>query len=100
MTDLVHVLNTERMRDLSEPAREALLATALSARAMVPMFAALGLDSALVEIESNGMVHVIGGRVLFVHPLPAAADSPASKAPLRPTLPFSAQRPWTHGLPE
>jgi DNA-binding CsgD family transcriptional regulator len=75
ISDLVHGLNADRMNELTEPAREALLAAASSPRALVPMFAALGLAEALDEVESNGMVHVVAGRVVFTHPLLAAAVS-------------------------
>jgi DNA-binding CsgD family transcriptional regulator len=73
MSDLVHGLTAERMNELTEPARQALLAAASSPRATVPTFDALGLADALDEVESNGMVHVIDGRVVFSHPLLAAA---------------------------
>ena len=73
MTDLVHGLNAERMSQLTEPARQALLAAASAPRATVPTFDALGLAEALEEVESNGLVHVVEGRIVFTHPLLAAA---------------------------
>ena len=39
----------------------------------MPLFATLGMNEALEEIESNEMVHVVEGRVMFAHPLLAAA---------------------------
>jgi hypothetical protein len=65
ISDLVHGLNADRMNELTERARDALLAAASSPRALVPMFAALGLAEALDEVESNGMVHLVDQRVVF-----------------------------------
>jgi DNA-binding CsgD family transcriptional regulator len=73
ISDLVHGLNADRMNELTERERDALLAAASSPRALVPMFAALGLAEALDEVESNGMVHLVDQRVVFTHPLLAAA---------------------------
>lgn len=73
ITDLVHGLNAERMNDLTERAREALLVVASSPRAIVSTFAALGLTEALDEAETSGMVHLVDGRVVCTHPLLAAA---------------------------
>ncbi len=81
MSDLVHGLTADRLTELSDSAREALLAAASSPRAMVPMFAALGMGEALDEIESSGMVHVVDGRVVFTHPLLAAAVLQVASGP-------------------
>ena len=78
VSDLVHGLTAARINELTEPAREALLAATLSPRAMVPMFASLGLTEALDEVESNAMVRIVDGRVAFVHPLLASAVQQAS----------------------
>ncbi|MEO6157886.1 MAG: hypothetical protein ABIQ39_09680, partial [Ilumatobacteraceae bacterium] len=72
-SDLVRGLTAARISEMTQPAREALLAAALSPRAMVPMFTSLGLREALDEVESNALVRIVDGRVAFVHPLLAAA---------------------------
>jgi DNA-binding CsgD family transcriptional regulator len=39
----------------------------------VSLFAVMGMAQALDEVESSGMVHVVDGRIVFTHPLLAAA---------------------------
>lgn len=73
VSELVHGLTAERFKELSEPGREALLAAALSPRATLVLLASLDMRDALDEVETNGMVHVVDGRVRFTHPLLAAA---------------------------
>lgn len=73
MSDLVHSLTAHRMSELSLPARETLLAAASSPRATESLLASMGLVEVLDEVQSSGMVQVVDGRVVFTHPLLAAA---------------------------
>lgn len=84
LADLVHGLTVDRLESLTARAREALLAAALSPRATVALFAALGLRDVLDEVESHGILHVVDagdGRVVFSHPLLAAAVSQSAQGP-------------------
>jgi DNA-binding CsgD family transcriptional regulator len=81
LSDLVRRLTADRLQDVSEPAREALLAAALSSRPTVGLFTSLGLGRALDEAASAELIHVDDERVVFTHPLVAAAVMQNASAP-------------------
>ncbi|MEA3183633.1 MAG: hypothetical protein QOJ74_110, partial [Ilumatobacteraceae bacterium] len=81
ISELVHGLTADRLNELSVPARDALLAIASSPRPTISMFASLGMSEALDEVESNGMVRIVDRRVVFTHPLLAAAVVQVASSP-------------------
>ncbi|MEY2553906.1 MAG: hypothetical protein QOC57_1766 [Ilumatobacteraceae bacterium] len=81
ISELVHGLTADRLKELSVPARDALLAIASSPRPTISMFASLGMSEALDEVQSNGMVRIVDGRVVFTHPLLAAAVVQVASSP-------------------
>lgn len=69
----LYALTADRLAQLPEAAREAVLAVACAGRPSTSLLAALGLREPLVVAEDEGIVEVRQGRVNFTHPLLGAA---------------------------
>jgi DNA-binding CsgD family transcriptional regulator len=69
----LYSLTAERLAQLPEPAREAVLAVACAGRPTTALLSALGLREPLTAAEDVGIVVVRQGRVDFTHPLLGSA---------------------------
>lgn len=69
----LYALTADRLTQLPDEAREAVLAVACAGRPSTSLLSALGLREPLVIAEDKGIVAVHQGRVDFTHPLLGAA---------------------------
>jgi DNA-binding CsgD family transcriptional regulator len=69
----LYALTADRLTQLPEKVREAILAVACAGRPSTSVLSALGLREPLVVAEDEGIVAVNRGRVDFTHPLLGAA---------------------------
>lgn len=81
VTELVETLTAQRLGQLSPDARRALLVVACSPRPTLGTIRALGLEAGLAQAESAGTVSLDADRVMFAHPLLAAAVVQMATAP-------------------
>lgn len=73
LSELLQTLTADRLGQLSQGARRALLAVACSPRPTLATIRSLRLMEEIEEAESSGAVALDGHRVVFTHPLLATA---------------------------